>query len=411
MLATHTYYSIQQSHKAYLWLSVFIVGIVALLLINRHNYTQPAATLVPSSGYSTPIVIKKGGTYSGNWESRDSEVPAVDVRTSEPVVIINSNIRGAGYLIKSWGHDVNITVKHTNGYGLEPTPWKGFIKSRRFLTVDKFRNVVVENCYLENTAGIYIGDKYTGNGTTDNSIRIRYNKAFNIDGRTYNGIDIVQFVQFNYKGAVPGVEIAWNQVINEPDKSAVEDNINIFNSRGTRKAPMRIHNNYIQGAYPYPANSTSYSGGGILTDSPGRDSTRATAFVIIHDNQLVGLGNHCIGIAGGNNIEVCNNRAVVAAMYKDSTRFTFWTSGIWARDYYKGKLTYRNRVHHNTLAVLGQEGTWRNDVGDSTDVVASVFENDHIKEEVTLRLEEQEFRLWQEKLALAGIKLGPQLKQ
>ncbi|NDK55860.1 glycosyl hydrolase [Pontibacter sp. BT213] len=354
------------------------------------------------------MVITKGGTYTGNWESRDSEIPAVEVRTSEPVTIINSTIRGAGYLIKSWGHDANITIKHTSGYGLTPTPWSGYIKSRRFLTIDHFRNVVVENCNLNNTAGIYIGENYTGNGTPANSIKIRYNKAYNIDGRTYNGIDIVQFVQFNYKGEVPAVEIAWNQVINEPDKSAVEDNINIFNSRGTPDSPMRIHNNYIQGAYPYPANSNSYSGGGILTDSPGTDSARVTAFVMIHDNQLVGLGNHCIGIAGGNNIEVCNNRAVVAASFQDSTPFPFWTSGIWARDYYKGKLTYGNSIHHNQLAVLGRDRTWRNDVGDSTQFVASVYDNEHLPDKVTINLEAREFTLWQQKLKLAGIKLGPQ---
>jgi len=389
---------------------LFIVVAAAILTGLYFLYFNYASGYSAQSKNNKTLIITKGGTYSGTWESYDSQIPAVDIRTSEPVIIENSTIRGAGYLIKSWGYGADITVRNTRGYGLPPTTWRGYIKSRRFLTVDTFRNIVVENCSLENTAGIYIGDDYVGDGTPSNSIKIRYNKALNIDGRTYKGIDVVQFVQFNYRGAVPDVEIAWNQVINKPNQSAVEDNINIYKSRGTPEAPMRIHNNYIQGAYPYPANSKEYTGGGILTDSPTKDSTEVTAFVIIHDNQLVGLGNHCIGIAGGNNIEVCNNRAVVAALFNDSTRFPFWTSGIWARDYYKGRYTFNNSIYHNTLAVLGKERTWRNDIDDSTYIVATVFDNKHLKSEVTINHEADEFKLWQEKLASAGIKLGLQPK-
>src|SRR5690606_5838984 len=110
-------------------------------------------------------------------------------------------------------------------------------------------------------AGIYIGDGYKGDSSPDNTIRIRFNKAKNIDGRIHEGWYRSQFVQLNFRGSLPHAEIAWNEVINEPNKSLVEDNINLSNSRGTADSPILIHNNYIQGAYPYPADSKEYSGG------------------------------------------------------------------------------------------------------------------------------------------------------
>ncbi|WP_189011719.1 NPCBM/NEW2 domain-containing protein, partial [Deinococcus malanensis] len=60
----------------------------------------PTLAPAPSTGtttYSGPLVISKGGTYSGNWESPDTG-PAVSIQTTEPVIIENANIRGKGVL-------------------------------------------------------------------------------------------------------------------------------------------------------------------------------------------------------------------------------------------------------------------------------------------------------------------------
>ncbi|MCJ8163499.1 glycosyl hydrolase [Pontibacter sp. E15-1] len=284
--------------------------------------------------YSGPIVITKGGTYTGNWESNDSEVSAVEIKTSEPLIILNSNIRGAGYLIKSWYNSANLVVRNTSGYGLPPTPYQNYKKPRRFVTVNNFKNLVIENCYLEQTAGIYAGTMYEGNGTPNETIKIRYNIAKNIDSRVYGGNeDHSQFVQFNFRGNLPNAEIAWNQIINSPDLSRVEDNISIHNSKGTASSPIKIHDNYIQGAYPIPSTSISYSGGGILSDGDG-DASSCTAFVEAYNNQLVNLGNYSMGIASGNNIHYHNNRAVNSATFEDGSRFKMYTSGFWSKDYY-----------------------------------------------------------------------------
>ena len=384
--------------------------ILALLLLLSAIALLKAMQMSPHAaeqGFQGPLIITEEGTYTGKWESKDADVPVIDVRTKEPVIIENAVIRGAGPLIRSLGYSANITVRNTEGYGITPTPYSDYKKPRRFLAVDVFRNIVVENCYLENTAGIYLGQRYEGDGTPNNTVKIRYNKVRNIDGRIYNGMAIVQFVQFNYRGEAPHIEIAWNEVINEPDKSAVEDNINIYNSRGTASSPIRIHNNYIQGAFPFPANSEKYTGGGIITDSPGTDSTMATAYLKVYDNQLVGLGNYCLGIAGGNNIEMYRNRAIVSARFPDGTLYKCWSGGIWAKDYYKLNSTFNNQMHHNVLGTMGQTGTWRNDILDSTFLAASTYDNIILEGIITTTHEEEEYKTWLNKLKSNNIKIGP----
>jgi hypothetical protein len=396
------------------------IPLVVVAMLFAYYYTQghlPGAkrsAKATAAGYKDPIVIKKGGTYSGNWESRDSEVAAVEIKTSEPVIIENSNIRGAGYLIKSWGHAANITVRNTRGYGLPPTPWFIYEKPRRFLIVNDFKNVVVENCYMENTAGIYIGDAYKGDGSPDNTIKIRYNKAKNIDGRIYDGWYRSQFVQFNFRGSLPHAEIAWNEVINEPNKSLVEDNINLSNSRGTPASPIRIHNNYIQGAYPYPADSKEFSGGGIIADSwyedgMGDPKEVATAYVKVYDNQTVNLGNYNYAIAGGNNIEVFNNRAVNSARFENGKEFKMWTQGLYGYDYYKKNATFNNTFHSNVIGIMGQGG--RNDNHYFPDGTVREYNNTFIKGEITKQSERTEYQIWKSKLEKNNILLGPSLRQ
>lgn len=382
-------------------LAAIVTGIYFLLLPGKKE------TILTQPKTNQTIVITKGGTYTGNWVSYDSEIPAVDIQTSEPVIIENSIVRGAGYLIKSWGYGCNVTVRNTEGYGLAPTPWKDYTKPRYFVTADVFKNVVVENCYLENTAGINITVEYLGNGTEEETIKIRYNKVRNIDGRIYDTLETVNFVGLNFRNPIRYAEIAWNEVINEPDNSIVEDNIAIYNTRGTPDSPIRIHNNYIEGAFPYPANAKDYSGGGIISDSPKTDSTKSTAYVEIYQNQLVGLGNYCISVAGGNNIKVYDNTAIVAGLFDNGKRYKFWTSGIWIKDYYKMKSTYNIEVSNNRLAVVGQNGGWRNEFLDSLRVRDLRPLNHFIKGEITKSLEKEEYRTWRHKLQRQAIRPGP----
>src|SRR2546421_1033549 len=64
------------------------------------------------------LVITAGGTYTGTWESDDAAIPAVAIRTAQPVIIENSTIRGKGDLIATQVMHGNVTIRNTTGIGL-----------------------------------------------------------------------------------------------------------------------------------------------------------------------------------------------------------------------------------------------------------------------------------------------------
>ncbi|MFD1733831.1 hypothetical protein ACFSC4_25625 [Deinococcus malanensis] len=126
------------------------------------------------------MVISKGGTYSGNWESPDTG-PAVSIQTTEPVIIENANIRGKGVLIVGFG--INLTVRNTRGISL--TPNIAGRAAEMAIKAEDFRNLRVENSTFTG-GGIYvrrfIGDQAAGQG-----IKILRNVFINIDGRKSDG--------------------------------------------------------------------------------------------------------------------------------------------------------------------------------------------------------------------------------
>src|SRR5215218_11434459 len=85
-----------------------------------HRRAKLIETLEQRTMLASPIVITKGGTYTGTWESTNRSTPAVTVNTSEPVTILNSTVRGPGDLIVSGTSHTNITVRNTKGYGVNP---------------------------------------------------------------------------------------------------------------------------------------------------------------------------------------------------------------------------------------------------------------------------------------------------
>ena len=109
-----------------------------------------AATLTVSQApasvvYSGPIVITSGGTYSGNWQSDNPDVAAVTIRTTAPVIIENSNLLGKGNLIETAAAHVDLTVRNSRGYGLNPGV-AGRVPGR-FLDGESFDNIRIENIY------------------------------------------------------------------------------------------------------------------------------------------------------------------------------------------------------------------------------------------------------------------------
>ena len=385
--------------------------------------------------YSGPIVITHGGTYSGNWQSLDPNTPAVTIRTAEPVVIANSRISSRSSLIKTRIAHAKLTVRDTSGYGLNPD-----VRGRapgRFLDAEGFDNIDLENNYLEGTSGIYLLDANVGSGT----VRVIANRALNIDGRksdgqggfldfntrtrlsdgtTEDGFKCVQFLALDKVRHVPGMEMAWNQVINEPGRSRVEDNINIYLSSGTADSPLRIHDNYIQGAYtikPWQGSYSDgaysydwgYSGGGILLgDGKTTDPAKASSFVQAYDNQVVSTTNYGIAIDAGHDNRFSNNRIVSCGLLADGRAIAGQNVGAGIWDGYKtGPLVFYDNSGDGNLSgwVRGTRRTGRN--GWWVPNATSWTNNVHMAGPITRATEVAEFDRWKGKLAAAGVTVGP----
>lgn len=378
---------------------------------------------------AAPIVITKGGTYTGTWESTDRNVAAITVNTSEPVVILDSVVRGPGDLIESDTTHTNITVRNTRGYSVNPNVYGK--AAGEFIEVDQFDNLVVENCYMEGTAGINLLT-YAGDRTRAETVRIVGNKALNIDGRksngaggyldfnertrrsdghTQTGYDIVQFVQFDKVVGVPGVVVAWNEVINEPARSRVEDVINVYLSSGTAASPMLIHDNYIQGAYTVQpwlddySDATydydwSYSGGGILLgDGVGSTTAQDPAYVEAFGNTVISTTNYGVAIAAGHDLEYFNNRIFSAGVTPDGRAITQQNVGAYVWDSYKTGSTrfHDNLAHHNLAGWVKADGD-RNDYW--TNDWSTMSDNTKYSGTVTLALEAAEHQAWKDRFAL-----------
>jgi hypothetical protein len=377
--------------------------IKALLMVFFLGYAT--SLFAKPINYRPPIVITKGGTYTGNWESRSSSVPAVTIDTQEPVIIENANIRGAGHLIFTKIGEANVTVRNCRGYALTPT-----VDGRppgRFVNARKPRRLVIENNYMEGTSGNYVY-KFVGSGSGSEVLKIVRNKVRNVSGKHRDGVNrsIIHFVQFNAVRHLRNAEIAWNELINEPGKTAGEENINMYNSSGVSGDPIRIHNNFIKGAYPVNPMASYYPGGGILCDGKDQGSL-ATAYVHAYENVIVSTTNHGMGIAGGNNNRYYNNRVISSGLFENGVVIPAQGTGVWMRNYHNtpSDTWYNNSISNNYIGWVNLKRS-----GGRLDLswaCTNCPNNTALPNPITLETEKNEYRAWQSRCASKGISVGP----
>jgi len=326
----------------------FVCAIAVATLICG-SAASSAEDCASGMAFTGPITITRGGTYTGNWESVDQATPVVQIFTTERVTITQSHLRGPGdLLITSPGADV--TVRESCFVGTYPiAAGTGKGNAMHFW---RPANVIVEHNDLENVGGYVLGSvtggaviwvqEYSGNRTLDNTVKIRFNRFRNLDGRISDGMGgylTTHTSQWstgihpsNVSG-VPGMEIAWNQIINEPYRSGIGDSINIFDTSGTAESPMRVHDNYIQGGWdsdPTNGDGFMYFGSAITTDGFFQtEPSLTTGFVKMHGNQAVGFGNLGISTALGHDVEMYDNRVVSSGQLIDGTSSaTSYATGI-----------------------------------------------------------------------------------
>jgi hypothetical protein len=347
------------------------------------------------------------------------------VATTDPVTIENSHIRSTNVLITSSVAGSQLTVRNTVGVALNAAV-KGQ-PNGKFIEITSPARLDVENNYIENAQGGVIVHGYAGNREGEQTIVIRANRARNLNGMLSDGhggylpggnSNYIQahFIQFDSVHSVPGVDVGWNEVINYPGQSLVDDNIDLYRSSGTANQPLEIHDTYVQGAYPYKAED-AYSGGGIKIDGKAGDSTRdVSAFNSIHDNQVVGTTNYGIQFAAGHDNIAANNRVISSGLLADGSKLAAQQVGMADSDangtgMANGSM-YNNTMRDNLIgwacwqASCAKEGGRRDEFFPAAP--ADYSSNSVVDaREITLDMENYEYQVWRNKIASGGVSVGP----
>lgn len=364
---------------------------------------------VPAVTYQEPLVITKGGIYTGNYRSTDSKVPAVWVQTTEPVEITRCNIAGAGDLIRSGG-GARLRIHHNGFYGITPgqnDQWG------RVLNAYQISYLVFEHNYVEHTGGLLIDHL----DAKPDSLVMRYNIIRNTDQRKadLSAGENRAGIMFNTVSKVAG-EISWNQFENFPGKSDLEHNIYMYNSGGKAGAPYLIHDNYIKGAYPYPLNASYYVGSGISVDGDPSTNTmdKMSQFINAYNNQVISTCNASMNLAAGHDIHFYGNTMISSGRYPDGTASDrFWGAcSIWnasnvpAANFINNSIT-GNRigyVHKGVNVPYHSRQDWV--VVPGSPISVKPGDNTSLPNPVTLFTEKAEWPRWLAKLTANNIVVG-----
>ncbi len=367
--------------------------------------------IIPPITYDAPIIITKGGVYKGNYRSYDSTVPAVQIWTNEFVELTEGILVSKGDIIKVSGGG-NVKVHHTEQYGDTPN---GNEQWGRALNMFRPKSITFVNIYVEHTGGILLD--HMDDGVSAN-IDISYNKIYNTDKSRVDKTpgDHRAGILFNTVPRAKG-QIAWNEFINLPGLSHIEDNINLYNSGGVKGEIFKIHNNYIKGAYPLPLTADYYTGSGITLDGDPSTNTmdKMSQFVDVFKNIIVSTCNACANIAAGHDIHFYDNDYICSGMFPDGTfseRFwggmCIWDASNVGPDkfinndqkgnrvayYRKGvNLPYKNRqdwvvVANNPLSIKAGDNVSLSDAP------------------ITLAMEDSYYDIWKAKLADGNVTVG-----
>jgi hypothetical protein len=311
----------------------------------------PTANLYP---FSQPISITSGGLYVGSWEGDDPSGVTIEDSTTQPVTIDDSIIQGSGTLISDTLAGVNLTVENSYGYGLNPN--EAGVEKGSFLYLMSPANVDIEHNSIIGVGGL--GTKIYGFvGTGSETIKIDYNYILNSDGRFSNGDGgyendgvMTHSIQIANVYNLAGIDIGWNEIINQPGESYVNDVINLFDTSGTAASPVNVHDNYIDGIYSLDPETTWDSGSGITTDGDPILSEEP-AYIDIHNNTVVDTGSAGIGVPDGHDILVYDNYLVCSGYLADGSEFFASGTGIYINDLNGGNASifYNNGAYDNTV--------------------------------------------------------------
>ncbi|WP_169737196.1 hypothetical protein [Deinococcus pimensis] len=373
-------------------------------------------------------MITRGGRYTGVYESRNPDVAAVTIRTSEPVTLEDCSLRGNGHLIT--GTRVRLTVRRCHAQGLNPNV-KGRAKGD-FVHLTQPLDLRVENNDTQGVGGVTVRG-FAGQSARGDGLRILRNRLRDIDGRRSDGQggylkstggdrggeavrEVRNAVLFDHVQNISTAEIGWNEIVNRPWVSLVEDNINMYVTSGVAGAPILIHDNYVQGAYQLrPEAEAWFSGGGILVGDGVGSRAGENGWVRVVGNVVVSTTNYGVSVVGGVGSEVVGNRVVNSGRLPDGRVAAYANVGLVLWDYYKvggrGVGWFGGNVVRGNVVAFSRVGRDGGVVsvpmfGHGCAVGGNRCEDNRDAGPATLAMERREHEMWLSRVRAVGIKLG-----
>ncbi len=276
------------------------------------------------AGYDNDPGGKGRITYSSFYIKKRSNKNDPGYRISRPIVLSDKNHITISGLAITGGGNPAITLKNCSDIRI--TANKLYNSNDVGIHLYQCKDITVDHNFITNVStGVYV-QQNSGGG-----IVITDNRFLNMLGPLPRG----QFVQFNNVNG-PGCLIANNLCENEPGKSYAEDAISLYMSNGAPGSPITVRNNRIRGGGP------SKSGGGIALGDAGG------SYQLVENNVLVNPGQYGIGVAGGTNMQILNNK-----IYAGKNTFTNVGISVWNQ--YKSSCAI--------IVVRGNEVNWTNSKG------------------------------------------------
>ena len=348
--------------------ALLVVPLVLLLAIGATAAVSDAARCAP------PVTITAGGSYSGCWMSRDAR-PAVRISTTEPVTIANSTVESPGVASLFYADvGAQVTLSHVTGRGGTGT----------FFTAAGIKSLVIQDSSISKTGGIYLLG-----AQPDATVTITRNRLRNLQAPIPDGTR--SFVQFD-KVMTAAIDVSWNEVVNVFGQSAVDgDMISVYKS-----SFAKIHDNYIQGAYPASV-ASRFSGSGIMIEQMGSHDNE------IYSNQIVETTNAGIGISAGYNNKVYNNRLIFDGRLHSGTRLAGANVGIYVWNSAADPTWAENQAYGNHVGWVNARGA-RNDWWLPN--CSGACANRPLSGALNRTRELAEYRVWLKKLAATGVRIG-----
>ncbi len=291
------------------------------------NYWQtvPSASVIDVQTYNVPITLNNCVIRGTNVGS-NGIITSSKLSENKPQNLLDLTVTNSSFYMDAPYPLINLTPTQQAIYNayFQAANYRG-----NLLQLTMFSNITMTNNYFEHTQSMtFYGVQPTNLPfEATKKIKITNNQVRNVDARPYPLVPPTvcagnsqqacygHFVEVTNIFNNPNIEIAWNEILNEPELSATSDIILNLNVSGVTGHPVYIHDNYVQGQYVYPTINPSngqpnHSTGSLINTSEGDNS----AYILTQNNVGVSTTAGGIIVPGGSNITTDSNRVVASGL-------------------------------------------------------------------------------------------------